>query len=459
MRKFEQGFARNIREEAKFIDGKRVTFLRFRGVLKYRVENPDYVKRPAGTDTPDTRKPSQKRNYIWKQVGKELECRKGRSQKQTDKNISDAIDAWEKELELEEGTPKEAKQTVVDFVKEFVTNKRNSRTGGELALATRDNYRFAVLLVDRPALKIPLRDVKARDISKWLKDLKREGAGDTMANKAFRVLSQALDSAARLELIGGNPCTLIGVNEGKPMPKKATVEALNENGVKYINALLDNLNHSTMADCSRWALLCGMRIGEICGLRLADIDGWESGDYGDVHVRQVITRTSAGESVKPCPKSGKPRSIHINKPMAELISYRVNLLREQAESLNAVLTENEFLFGTFTGGDGKGFVRTSALSKQFTSFARANNVVGDKGNVLVFHGLRHSYAAGLINKGANAAHVAQVLGHASPDITLRVYFEYFEGATSEVQEQAAEVMTKKAELANVVEFPKNGTTN
>jgi integrase len=45
---------------------------------------------------------------------------------------------------------------------------------------------------------------------------------------------------------------------------------------------------------------------------------------------------------------------------------------------------------------------------------------------LRFHDLRHTFASLLIAEGANVVFASRQLGHASPDITLRVYAHLFD---------------------------------
>ena len=40
------------------------------------------------------------------------------------------------------------------------------------------------------------------------------------------------------------------------------------------------------------------------------------------------------------------------------------------------------------------------------------------------HGFRHLKATSLLNRGANLSHVQDILGHASPDTTKRIYAHY-----------------------------------
>ena len=47
---------------------------------------------------------------------------------------------------------------------------------------------------------------------------------------------------------------------------------------------------------------------------------------------------------------------------------------------------------------------------------------------LRWHDLRHTFASLLVAQGLNVVYVSRQLGHASPDITLRVYSHLFDQA-------------------------------
>jgi integrase len=44
---------------------------------------------------------------------------------------------------------------------------------------------------------------------------------------------------------------------------------------------------------------------------------------------------------------------------------------------------------------------------------------------ITFHGLRHTHASQLIDAGVDIVTISKRLGHAKPDITLRVYAHLF----------------------------------
>jgi integrase len=45
---------------------------------------------------------------------------------------------------------------------------------------------------------------------------------------------------------------------------------------------------------------------------------------------------------------------------------------------------------------------------------------------VTFHSLRHSHASQLIHEGVDIVTISKRLGHATPDITLRVYAHLFQ---------------------------------
>lgn len=462
--RYGQQFARNIKEVVRKVDGKETTVITFRGVIKYREENPDYIEKPDGKDT---RTATQKRRYIWKQVGKNLECEKPRKlrgwkKERYEDEVSSCINAtlaaWRDEMEREYQTPKDAKKTTVDFVREFVESKTvNPRSGEPLAVTTRDNYNNALKLLDRKQLQKPLNETGINDVHAWLMALRKEGKGASITDKAFRLLKSALKSAQKRQLISMNPCDFIGPQEGRPVPPKAKVNALNDEGLARLNTLLDTVGHSQMTDCARMALLCGMRAGEICGLRWKDVDGWRTGNFSELHVRNVIVRSSRGQENKPSPKNGTERAISINGPMADLLTYRLSLMREACKQSDTIMTGDEYVFGTYTGVSGTGFFSPNYLSKVWHQFALANNVIGDKDILCNFHALRHTYATHMLLSGEPVVRVAQVLGHRDPSVTERIYYEYIRHGTDSTQERAAGVMTRKEPKAPVVKFTPTGT--
>ena len=105
--KYTQMQSKAKREIKREVDGEEVTFIRFRGILRAREDNPQFVEKPAGKDT---RTWQQKRRYYWREVTRTMEAEKvtkGRKSakkkaEETEANIAAALEEWRDELEAEE---------------------------------------------------------------------------------------------------------------------------------------------------------------------------------------------------------------------------------------------------------------------------------------------------------------------------------------------------------------------
>ena len=85
--KYAQAFVREVTAKVKSKNGRAKTVHKaWKGVLKYKVENPDYVERPSEGD--DTRSANQKRREVWRQVAQTFDSETVRSK-------SEALDALE----------------------------------------------------------------------------------------------------------------------------------------------------------------------------------------------------------------------------------------------------------------------------------------------------------------------------------------------------------------------------
>jgi len=342
--------------------------------------------------------------------------------------------------------PDEATMTVYEYVDNYLSTKRNARTGEKLAISTKDNYKYSMKLIAHPALNKPVSTLTSKDVESWLATLRRdEGKGEAVLTKAFRLLRQAMKKAAKDDVIAKNPCDYISVEDGKPtIPSKSgKVSTLDMQGIERLNVLLDNIGHTQMADCARCALLTGMREGEICALRWQDIDGWHQGEFNVINVRQAIQRDSTGSYPADVPKNGQWRHFEANTQMRELLSYRYEFMVEQCELAGVEFTGTQYVFGTPSEEAGKGYYSAGYLCKVWRYFADANNVVDIRGERLTFHGLRHSFATNGLMNGIKVEDMAKLLGHSDPSITYRIYFDFIPADKAEQVETMGEIMSAR----------------
>jgi integrase len=80
------------------------------------------------------------------------------------------------------------------------------------------------------------------------------------------------------------------------------------------------------------------------------------------------------------------------------------------------LPDDALLFADISGN----LSSPSALSGAWSEFARSIGLPA-----VTFHALRHTHASQLIDAGVDIVTISKRLGHAKPDITLRVYAHLF----------------------------------
>jgi len=152
------------------------------------------------------------------------------------------------------------------------------------------------------------------------------------------------------------------------------------------------------------ALHTGMRSGELAGIQWPDID-WH-GKFLEVH-RQVVR----GEVTDLKTKNGR-RKVDLSDDLLEALS---NLRRQMQEEAMR---------------KGKNEIAQWVFANHCGSFADMNNVKGRNFKRVLrkaglrdirFHDLRHTFASQLLCNGANILYVSQQLGHANPQITMKIY--------------------------------------
>ena len=362
-----------------------------------------------------------------------------------------AAEVWRREAEAEHAAPAAAKSTTPAYVREFVQHKTH------LADATADSYGYSLKHIERAELDKPIRELTAEDVQTWLYAMQDEGVGANVRLKALKLLNSACRNATKLGQISANPCDLIDRDNGKPKLPKADPNPLDANGLARLNTLLDNMGHTPLSDAARLALLTGMREGEICGLRWKDIDGWETGNYGALVVRNVISRSSKGQTNKPMPKNETPRKIHVNAQMRELLDYRRQEMRAACLAAGVAFNGEQYVMGSVSGTAGEGFFSPAYLCKLWRMFAEANNVVGVKGRRCTFHDLRHAFATHALAAGVDVVTVAAILGHKDKAVTLNVYAEFLPDVTAAAQDFMGDVMSVREKPAQVVRYIPTGT--
>jgi integrase len=223
---------------------------------------------------------------------------------------------------------------------------------------------------------------------------------------AHRVLHRGLERALRLEMIPRNSASAVP-------PPKVEVNEVAILSAEQIADALARLEGHPLHPIVAFALGTGMRRGEICGLAWGAIDL----DAAVVRVERSLEETAEGLRFKPPKTRHGRRTVSLPANVVEIVrEYR----RRQAE-LRLLLGLGRPGAGdlVFTLPDGSPYP-PDKLSRDWLRI-----VLSRKLPRVMFHALRHSHVSALIAAGLDVVTVSQRIGHASPEVTLKVYAHRF----------------------------------
>ena len=284
---------------------------------------------------------------------------------------------------------------------------------GKISARTAARYRELLTNQITPYLGTKtLQRLRPIDIEGWHTTLRNSGrangkgglAARTIGH-AHRVLSKALSDAVRNELTPKN------VAKAHSTPKVPDEEMVI---VHDIPALVEKLKSSRLQHLAMISLFTGMRLGEVLALRWTEVDL----DKKSIQVREAIEETEEyGIRFKaPKSKAGR-RDIALPDISSSLLREYRKAQLELRFKLGVGNCRTMPCYSPDIEGDP---LSRNAISAAWSDFAASIGVPD-----VTFHALRHTHASQLIDAGVDIVTISKRLGHAKPDITLRIYAHLF----------------------------------
>jgi integrase len=243
----------------------------------------------------------------------------------------------------------------------------------------------------------------------------RKGLSARSTQLAVGVLKSACTWAVNNGLMGRNP--LAGVQRPKVIgtPMKSWTE---DQARRFLVATKgDRLGFA-------WALLLtrGLRRGELCGLRWADVD--LDGGVLTVNRTRVVVD---GKTIDSSPKTAAGRRpVPLDASLVGILkSHKARQARERLSAGEAYL-DGDYLLANELGGP----YHPDTVSHRFDDAVTTSGLPRIR-----LHDSRHTAASLMLAAGTPTKVVSDLLGHASPTITLAIYAHTLPGMAQEAGER------------------------
>jgi integrase len=296
-----------------------------------------------------------------------------------------------------------SKATVAEFVRARVDQWE---AAAEITTRTAQRYRqladnqIASFIGQRPVQKLTRLDVEA-----WHTALRNSGVAPRTIGHAHRVLGKALRDAETDGLVTKNVCKL---QRAPKVPESEMVI------VRDLPGFLTKLQGSRLRIPAMVAIFTGMRLGEVLALR------WNRTDLEAkvIQVREALEQTRAYGTRFKAPKSrAGRRDITLPDILVDALrEHRKAALELRMQIGAGRLPDDALLFSDIHGNP----LSSNAMSAAWADFATSAEMPE-----VTFHALRHTHASQLIDASVDIVTISKRLGHAKPDITLRIYAHLF----------------------------------
>jgi integrase len=296
-----------------------------------------------------------------------------------------------------------AKTTLGQFLErwiEYMASQVAPRTHERYAEIARKN--IVPLLGNAVLTKLRPEQISSA-YAKALTAGRRDGGGGLSprtVHHMHRILRQALEQAARWNMLARNPADAV-------RPPKVERAAMQTYDLPETAALIEAARGTRMLIPTLLAVLCGLRRGEVLAVRWRHIDL----EIGQVGIVESLEQTRAGLRFKET-KSGRARTVALSATVIdELRGHRARQAQELLR-LGIRLSPNTLVAARPDGEP----MQPRSLTHEWEKLTMRRGL-----RRIRFHDLRHAHATHLLASGVHPKIASERLGHSSVGITLDLY--------------------------------------
>ncbi len=284
--------------------------------------------------------------------------------------------------------------------------------------STRENYQY---MIDGHILSTigekPIKRIKTQDIQRLISN-KAKVLSPRTVKLIYTIINDSLKQAKYAKVINDNPAE----NVKLPKQEQKEIKYLNQDDIKK---LLEEAKKSKHYTAILFALFTGIRRGELLALE------WKHIDFKNntITIEQALTKTQANGLVIDSPKTkNSKRTITVNEGLMKELKKHSWKQKEYKDKLGDAYYKKHDLV----------FCKEDGTPLCPVAFSRTFKRLTERAGIEDFslHGLRHTAATMLLEKGIDLKTVSATLGHAHIGITGDIYAH----VTSKMQERAATVL-------------------
>ncbi len=271
-----------------------------------------------------------------------------------------------------------------------------------------------------------LKDINSVILQTYYNNLMKEGKTEKFIRYLNKAVKTAMRQAKKMHYIIEDFTEDVVIPKSKVIDKQSKAFTLEEQK-KFILVIK---NHKYRMQFIL-ALGTGLRIGELTALKWQDID-FQKGilnvvrAMSNAYIPKELGLTIPKDRITTPKTKTSIRTITIpDIILEELKQYK----REQdihKDKYKEIYVDEDYVFANPIGK----YILPDTLRKSFSKVLKDNNI-----RHINFHGLRHTYATRLFEKGVPLKIIQKLLGHSSLEITADIYTHIIKGEKiSAVQE-------------------------